>query len=784
MLKKSFLVRAVLVAAVLLSIAPLMASNKEAEEMFDKKVKALNPSDANVFGHVVYKNTGKHVPRATIRVIGTSIGALTDITGHYILANLPEGEFEISASAIGYKTQTLTINSKKNKTVEVDFEVEEQPVALGQVVVSATRTEASKKEVATIVNVVGTPTFENTSSVTVGEGISYQPGVRVEYTCVNCGVPQLLINGLQGEYSQILLNSRAIFSSLSAVYNLEQLPTSMVDRVEIIRGGGSALFGSNAVAGVVNIITKEPTYNSSHINSNINFFDNGLTDKQLSFGGSYVSKDYNSSIYLYGGTRYRDSYDRNGDGFSDLSKLQNNNFGFRTIVRPTDFSKITTEYYHLSENRRGGNKLELEPFQTDITEKLQHDINGASVSYDLFSTNQLHLVSSYIAGQYIKRNSYFGTGGDMDCYGSTKDLTTIVGTQYQFKSDFSFILPFEFVAGLEWNHNKLDDVTLGYDRSIKQEVNIVGLYLQNEWKSDELNFVLGGRLDKHNLVSDLVISPRASVRYSPNEYIGLRASYSSGYRAPQTYNEDLHIAAVGGTVSLISLSPDLNPEYSNSVSISADLYKNFSNDIQTNLLIEGFYTNLRDVFTLVEKGVDESGHLLLERINASGAIVKGFNIEGIIGVLGIADLQVGVTIQQSRYKEPEEWTSEPSIEPQKKMFRSPDFYGYFTASMNICENVKASIFGKYTDEMLVQHFAGYIEKDTEVTTPAFFDIGFKLNYGFQLNNSIRTTLGIGVKNIFDQYQKDLDVGALKDAGFIYGPSFPRTFVMELKFDVL
>lgn len=758
-------------------------SNEEAE-IYAKAKKSLIPTDANIIGHVVNKKTGKHIAYAAIKVIGTSIGALTDITGHFIIANMPEGNYKIQAQFVGYRTEVLEIAAKKNKTLEINFELEEQAIKLDEVVVSATRNEANQKDVSTLVNVVGTPTFENTSSVTIAEGVTYQPGVRVEYTCANCGVPQLLINGLQGEYSQILMNSRAIFSSLAAVYNLEQLPTSMIDRVEVIRGGGSALFGSNAVAGVVNIMTKEPTYNSSHVNTNLNIYGNGLTDKQISFGGSYVAKEYNASIYVYGGLRYKSAYDRNEDGFSDMPKLHNDNFGFRVVQRPTDFSKITAEYFHLDEKRRGGNKMELEPFQTDVTEQLAHEINGMGVTYDIFSQNQIHFLSTYISGEWIDRDSYFGTDGDMNCYGHTKDMTTVTGTQYQYKSDWVLLLPFELTAGAEWTHNKLNDTILGYNRLLKQEVNIVGLFLQNEWKSEAINFVLGGRIDKHNLISSVIFSPRASIRYTPDEHIALRGSYSKGYRAPQTYSEDLHVAAVGGEVSLISIAEGLRPEYSNSFSVSANLYENFTDELQTNLLIEGFYTDLHDVFALAEKGVDEAGNLLLERVNTSGATVKGLNIEGIVGIVGLADLQAGVTVQQSRYKQPEVWSSEPTIESQTKMFRSPDFYGYFTANINILDNLKASVFGKYTGEMLVQHFAGYVEKDEEVTTPAFFDMGFKFTCNFQITNSINATFGIGIKNVLDQYQKDLDKGMLKDASFIYGPLYPRTFFTELKFNIL
>lgn len=143
---------------------------------------------------------------------------------------------------------------------------------MDMVVVSATRNETNKKQSATIVNVASGKLFENTGSSNLAETMRFQPGLRVENTCGNCGAVQLRINGLEGQYSQILLDSNPVFSSLSGVYGMELLPVSMIERVEVIRGGGSALFGSNAIGGVVNIITKEPLRNSLNIShtSNIN----------------------------------------------------------------------------------------------------------------------------------------------------------------------------------------------------------------------------------------------------------------------------------------------------------------------------------------------------------------------------------------------------------------------------------------------------------------------------------------------------------------------------------
>ena len=117
----------------------------------------------------------------------------------------------------------------------------------------------------------------------LAEGLSFQPGVRVEDDCQNCGFAQVRINGLDGHYSQILVDSHPIFSSLTGVYGLEQIPASMIERVEVLRGGGSALFGSSAIGGTINIITRDPLRNSgefSHTLSAIgcsSSYDNNTT---------------------------------------------------------------------------------------------------------------------------------------------------------------------------------------------------------------------------------------------------------------------------------------------------------------------------------------------------------------------------------------------------------------------------------------------------------------------------------------------------------------------------
>ena len=139
----------------------------------------------------------------------------------------------------------------------------------------------------------------------------------------------------------------------------------------------------------------------------------------------------------------------------------------------------------------------------------------------------------------------------------------------------------------------------GYDRHTDQTVNIYSAFLQNEWKNDRWGILIGGRLDKHNMVDNVIFSPRANLRFNPTQNINLRLSYSSGFRAPQAFDADMHIENVGGTVAMIERAKNLKEEKSQSFSASADMYHRFG-VFQTNFLIEGFYTRLTDVFVLGE----------------------------------------------------------------------------------------------------------------------------------------------------------------------------------------
>ena len=736
---------------------------------------AAKETEAILIGHVVDGRSGEHLPYITVTIKGTTLGTTTDASGHYIFRDLRPGEYTLEARGLGYVTTKLDTSVKAAQTVELNFSVQPDAFMLDQVVVTSSKSETRRRESPSLVNVLNGAAFQRLGACSLADGLDFQPGVRVENDCQNCGFTQVRINGLDGHYSQILMNSRPVFSALTGVYGLEQIPANMIDRVEVMRGGGSALFGSSAVGGTINIITKDPMVNSAQVAHRLTSIGpSGAFDNNTTLNASVVTDNGLAGLFIYGQSRYRDGYDHNGDGFTEVPQLKTQTLGARGFFRTSDISKLTVEYHNTHEYRRGGDRLNVPPHMAMIAEQTDHNIHAGEATYDLWLRDRRDHLSLFAATQNTRRQSYYGSDMDPDAYGRTSDVVITAGSQWTHPMDRFLFMPAELVAGLEYSFNRLHDVTVGYDHDVKQCVRIYSAYLQNEWRDKRWGFLAGARVDKHSMISGPIVSPRVNIRYNPAENVNLRASYSTGFRSPQAYDEDFHVAIVGGERVVTVLAPGLKQESSQSVSLSADLYHRFGN-VQTNLLVEGFFTDLRDVFALRQlDGTDAMGNAVLERYNGSGARVMGINLEAKAFFSSHFDMQGGVTIQSSRYKKPEQWSDNPDVPAVKKMFRTPDVYGYLTANWEITHHLSATLNATGTGPMTVQHMEGSgTDVDLAVRTQSFFDASVKLAYTFRLFNRVNLEVSAGVSNIFNSYQNDFDLGPARDSGYIYGPALPR-----------
>lgn len=759
-----------------------------------------NPTDGNIFGHVTCR--GEHLPFVTIMIKGTTNGTATDETGHYLMVNQDVGDWILKAQCLGYKPLEKKITIAAGKSIEINFELVEDLIMTEGVVITAARHQENRREAATIVNVVDNKTLEAVTASSLADGLNFQPGLRVENNCQNCGFTQLRMNGLEGPYSQVLIDSRPIFSALNGVYGLEQIPANMIERVEVVRGGGSALYGANAIGGTVNIITREPVSNSFQVNAHQSWVNGESPDRVMSFNTSLVTKDYKTGLFLFGITRDREQWNANPeatwvhpetglvlkDDFSEMSAIKNSSMGFRAYHKPSQLSKISLEFHHLNEFRRGGNKFDQLAHHSDITEQAKSIVSGGGITWDLFSKNMKNKYSLYTSVQNVDRATYYGANQDPSGYGQTDELTFVGGGQFVSNFDRLAFAPSVFTLGAEYRTSHLTDNKLALPNNIlisDQSIQTAGLFAQNQWDMGWVKVLAGLRMDQHNKLDNPVLNPRFNLLFNLNEHFQFRGSFATGFRAPQIFDEDLHIAVAGAQAVRTYNADDLHEERSQSYSGSVD-YTGEMGDVQMYLLAEGFYTRLNDVFVTEINLDEETGEAYMYRTNGDGAQVAGVNFETKIAFSRALQLQGGFTVQSSRYNK-EELVWEPTAGDDRvplytrDLMRTPSNYGYFVANYSPLKNLKACVTGNYVGAMQVPHL---IEPDTEytqiITSESFFDLGVKLSWDTRLNGQTRVQLSCGVHNIFNSYQDDFDTGMDRDAGYIYGPGRPRTYFVGIK----
>ncbi len=760
-------------------------------------------TDANIVGHVT--SNGEHLPYANVFIKGTTIGTLTNETGHYQLVNLPAKEVTVVARIVGYKPEEHTISLEENITKEIKFSLEEDILNLEEVIVSADRSEQKRTKAPIIVNTISPAIFQTSQSVTMGEGLNFSPGLRLENNCQNCGFTQVRMNGMEGPYSQILINSRPVFSGLAGVYGLELIPANMIEKVEVVRGGGSSLFGSNAIAGTINIIIKDPVTNSYEFGSTYSAVGTGIKesggvapDYFLNFNTSVVSGDSRSGASVFGFSRNRKMFDANGDGFSEISPMNNLTAGARLFHRLGNRNKLSLDVFTIKEEREGGNKHDYPLHERDVAEAVKHNLNTAAISFDQYFRDY-DLLSVYASGQFLNRDSYYGANKSLSDYGNSKDRTYNFGAHYKAVFDNASV-----ITGVENTGSFLIDKKLGYpdyDNAIindsiieiphvgntlvaNQSSITSGVFTQYELDINRTKIAIGARYD-HYEIRDLaregdksktgnVFSPRISVMYGILNELQARMSYSQGYRAPQIFDEDLHIETSGSRQVINVNDPDLKQETSHSLMASLD-FNGLIGTAFTGFLAEFFYTRLQDPFVNEIGEPDEDGTVLYTRVNAeNGATVQGVNMEFKLKPIGDFTLTSGFTFQSSKYDIRQEFN-------EKRFLRTPNTYGYFVIDKDFAKSFCLSATGNYTGSMLVPYFGPQADPETGELRKSeeFFDLGIKIKHTIKING-IDMQWFAGIKNVFNAYQSDFDRGINRDPAYMYGPVSPRTVYFGLR----
>lgn len=727
---------------------------------------SASPPQCQITG-VVRDPAGKAIPQAIVVVEQIGSSTTTDGEGTYCLAGLSTGIYHLLATGEGYQLLHSHPVVVDGRPATVDLVL--MPSFRAEVVVTGTRTERRLDEVPVRTEVVRRESIAQSEARTLADAVEFTPGVRVENNCQNCNFAQIRLLGLEGAYTQLLVDSEPIISSMAQVYGIEHIPARMIERIEVVKGGGSAIYGAGSVGGVVNVIPRLPVRSGGELEYRTELVD-GESTNSLTGSLDWVSPDKALFVSGFGQVDSVNPVDIDGDGFTELGLRKMSSYGVRagSFLLGGD-ARLSVDYAHVQENRRGGNNLDLPEFLADVAESTRtiRDVVSASWLHTIGPKLDYRFSLSYADSE---RDSYYGSGMDPNAYGRTDNPLLVAGSQLNLRRGNHLIS-----AGLQYSRDKLTDVQPAYDRYVADTYSNFGLFIQDDWTPGRgWELVYGLRVDDFSELENPVVSPRLAVKLAARPDLTCRLSVASGFRGPQVFDEDLHITQVGGEGQVIRNAPDLQEERSLSTSLGLEwtpMLWGGMGLLEANL----FNTRLRDIFLVIEDDDPATSQVELTRTNFGSAAVRGIEIS-----MGWAhgdrlQLQLGFVAQQATRDTPD-----PDFE-STRFFRTPDRYGVASVAWKAPLDLELWVAAKYTGSMKVPHYAGFIPEDRLETSPSFFTLDARVAREIPLASepTTRLRLAVGGRNLTNAYQKDLDQGPDRDAGYVYGPRSPRSFYLSL-----
>lgn len=767
--------------AFILTLSLLIVSS---QNIYSNEIKNFSGKN-KITGKVIDAKSKEPLIGANILINGSNIGTATNLNGEFEIHDIPTAEFSISISMIGYRSKSINIQKEVLSVNPIQIELSQALIEMGTVVVTGTNSMHLYENVPVKTEIVTKKLMQQQGACNLAQSLGLQTGVMVENDCNNCNFTQVRILGFDGKYSQILIDGDPVVSALGGVYGLEHYPQEMIEQIEIVKGGGSSLYGGGAVAGTINMMTKRPAFNSTRVGYD-GSSANGSYDHQIGAVAEMVNDDNTAGFFIFGSTRNRDAYDHNNDGFTELGTLKNETIGINSYFKPFESSELQASFHRIFEERRGGDQLDKPVHEAAISEWVQHFKYGGKLKWQHNISPEFQYKAHY-SFSILERNSYYGglnedtPQGRLDAlnyYGFSKNPLHTGGVSANYILDNHSL-----TAGFQYDYDDLLDQSVSSEAYYVDETfTNAGVFVQDEisiGSNNQFNIVAGVRLDKHSALENWIISPRLSAKYQLFESLKIRAGYTSGFKAPQIFDEDLHICGLEGTQRVIRNAVGLKEEKSSTISLGFE-FLDFVSDIPLLIGVTGFYTNLLDAYA--DEFISANGNIeYWERINSSGAIVKGVEFDlGIKPIDGL-EFRSGFTIKENKYKD------NVTDFDTKNFFRTPDYFGYARASYEFGYGLSAFAALKYTGSMFVPHEIVVDYQDDPILslteTDKFIEIDFALTKELQLFSDLKTSLTLGIKNLTNAYQKDLDYGVTRDPGYVYGPSQPRTVYFALRLNI-
>lgn len=576
-------------------------------------------------GKVVDKSGA--LPGVSVVIDGTQLYAVTNSDGTYTIQNIPAGNHTARISFVGFKEVSKTFEAKSGETAVVNITLAEDAAQLDEVVVTGTMREVSRSKSPVPVEVFTPKYFQKNPTPSLFEAVGLINGVKPQINCNVCNTGDIQINGMKGPYTLILIDGMPIVSSLSTVYGLNGIPNSLVDRIEVVKGPASSLYGSEAMGGIINVITKNP------INAPVVSVD--------AFGTSWQEYNLDASVKFRTGKatsllginyfNYTNKKDENHDNFADVT-LQNrisvfNKWNFER--KENRLASIAGRYVY--EDRYGG-EMQFTPSLRGSDQVYGESIYTARAEligmYQLPFTEKIMTQYSY---NFHQQNSWYGN------------------TPYKAKQQVAFIQSYwdkpigehhNLLLGATFRYTYYDDNTPGTLSSDglsnrPAETPLPGLFVQDEWTLNDKHTLLAGYRFDHDKNHGSIHSPRFAYKFAPDDDNAIRASFGTGFRVVNLFTED-HAALTGSRE--VEIVNALNPEKSYNANLNYNR-KIVTEPITAIIDLTGFYsyfTNkiIGDFDTDPNKIIYDNldGHAVTQGVSLNTDFTFSFPLKIIAGV--------------------------------------------------------------------------------------------------------------------------------------------------------
>jgi len=524
-------------------------------------------------------SAGEKIPFTNVYLKNTKIGISSDNTGFYELKNIPKGNYTLIVSLVGYQLKSIKINIKNDENITQNFILNETD-SLEEIVISGSLRPVSKMESPVPVEIYSNTFFKKNPTPSVFESLQNVNGIRPQLNCNVCNTGDIHINGLEGPYTFVLIDGMPIVSGLSTVYGLTGIPQALIERVEIVKGPGSTLYGSEAIGGIINIITKRPG-NSPKLTSDS--FVSSWGEINTDIGLRYKISEKTEALLGVNYFNFQQRIDNNKDNFTDLT-LQNRISVFNKINFERKNNKLFTIAGRFVYEDRWGGEMDW-----------QREFRGSDIKYgESIYTNRWETFGTYELPTSENISFQFSTNGHFQdsFYGTdTYDASQFIAfgqLVYNKQSGEKNNL----LLGLAYRYTFYDDntfATLDENGNINKpsKIHLPGIFLQDEIKLNNQNTLLLGTRWDYNSVHGSIFSPRINYKWHSKEQTDIfRLSIGNGFRVANIFTED-HAALTGARE--VVFEDELKPETSWNANLNYVKKINTENSFIT-LDASAFYT--------------------------------------------------------------------------------------------------------------------------------------------------------------------------------------------------